>query len=85
MPLEFLYFNSPTVVAVNCDNRKAIGKEKWHKVKFEKSTKNDSIEFREQKTKQKQKTNKQTKKQTNKHTKKQKKIKWKSSFKSTNS
>ena len=71
MPLEFIYFNSPPVVAVNCDNRKAMGKEKWHKVNFEKSTKNDSIEFGEQK-----KTNKQTNKQ---------KIKWKSSFKSTNS
>ena len=23
-----------------------MGKEKWHKAKFEKSTKNDSIEFR---------------------------------------
>ena len=65
MPLEFIYLNSSPVVAVNCDNRKAMGKEKWHKVKFEKSTKNDSIEFREQKTKQKQKANKQTKKQTN--------------------
>ena len=85
MPLEFIYLNSPPVVAVNCDNRKAMEKEKWHKVKFEKSTKNDSIEFREQKTK-KQKTNKQkNKKKTNKHTNKQKKIKWKSSFKSTNS
>ena len=41
-----------------------MGKEKWHKVKFEKSTKNDSIEFREQKTKQK--TNKQTHQQTKK-------------------
>ena len=66
MLLEFIYLNSPPVVAVNCDNRKAMGKEKWHKVKFEKSTKNDSIEFREQKTKQKQ-TNKQTNKKTNKH------------------
>ena len=56
MPLEFIYLNSPPVVAVNCDNRKAMGKEKWHKVKFEKSTKNDSIEFRKQ-------TNKKTKKQ----------------------
>ena len=65
MPLEFIYLNSPPVVAVNCDNRKAMGKEKRHKVKFEKSTKNDSIVFREQKTKQKQKANKQTKKQTN--------------------
>ena len=76
MPLEFIYLNSPPVVAVNCDNRKAMGKEKWHKVKFAKSSKNDSIEFREQKTKQKQ---------TKKHTNKQKKIKWKSSFNSANS
>ena len=51
MPLEFIYLNSPP------DNRKAMGKEKWHKVKFEKSTKNDSIEFREQNTKE-QKNNK---------------------------
>ena len=51
MPLEFIYLNSPPVVAVNCDNRKAMGKEKWHKVKFEKSTKNDSIEFRKKKRK----------------------------------
>ena len=49
MPLQFIYLNSPPVVAVNCDNRKAMGKEKWHKVKFEKSTKNDSIEFRKKK------------------------------------
>ena len=53
MPLKFIYLNSPTVFAVNCDNRKAMGKEKWHKVKFEKSTKNDSIEFRKQKQKNK--------------------------------
>ena len=58
MPLEFIYLNSPPVVAVNCDNRKAMGKEKWHKVKFEKSTKNDSIEFREQKRKKNKQTNK---------------------------
>ena len=51
-----------------------MGKEKWHKVKFEKSTKNDSIEFR----KQNKKTNK--KKQTKK---KQDKIETK--FNSTNS
>ena len=51
MPLEFIYLNSPPVVAVNCENRKAMGKEKWHKVKFEKSTKNDSIEFRKKKDK----------------------------------
>ena len=82
MPLEFNYLNSPPVVAFNCDNRKAMGKEKWHKVKLEKSTKNDSIEFRKQK-KNKQ-TKKQTSKQTNKKTTKQK-GKWKSNFKSTNS
>ena len=63
MPLEVIYLNSPPVVAVNCDNRKAMGKEKWHKVKFEKTTKNDSIEFRKQK---KEQTNKQKNKQTNK-------------------
>ena len=62
MLLEFIYLNSPPVVTVNCDNRKAMGKEKWYKVKFEKSTKNDSIEFREQKTKKTIKTNKQTNK-----------------------
>ena len=43
MPLEFIYLNSPPVVAVNCDNQKAMGKEKWHKTKFEKSTKSYSI------------------------------------------
>ena len=63
MPLGFIYLNSPTVVAVNCDNRKAIGKEKWHKVKFEKPTKNDSIDFREQK---KKKETMNTSKPTNK-------------------
>ena len=70
MPLEFIYLNSPPVVAVNCDNRKAMGKEKWQKLKFEKSTENDSIEFRKQNKKNKQ-TNKKTK--------------WKPNFKSTNS
>ena len=63
MPLDFIYLNSPPVVAVNCDNRKSMGKEKWHKVKFEKSTKNDSIEFRKQNKKNNNKKNKQTKKQ----------------------
>ena len=72
MPLELIYLNSPPVVAVNCDNRKAMGKEKWHKVKFEKSTKNDSIRFRKQKQ-----PNKQTNKQTNKY---KKKTKWKSNL-----
>ena len=77
MPLEFIYLNSLPVAAVNCDNRKAMGKEKWHKVKFEKSTKNDSIEFRKQK-----KTDKQKKKKKKKH---KRRTKWKSNFKSTNS
>ena len=76
MPLEFIYLNSPPVVAVNCDNRKAMGKEKWHKVKFEKSTKNDSIEFRKQN---------KNKKQTNKQTNGNQRTKWKSNFQSTNS
>ena len=49
MRLEFIYLNSLPVVAVNCDNRKAMGKVKWHKANFEKSTKNDSIEFRKKK------------------------------------
>ena len=60
MLLKLIDLNSPPVFAVNCDNQKAMGKEKWHKVKFEKSTKNDSIEFRKQKNKQ---TNKQKKRQ----------------------
>ena len=38
MQLIFIYLNSPP-----------MGKEKWHKAKFEKSTKNDSIEFRKKK------------------------------------
>ena len=66
MLLEFIYLNSPLAVAVNCDNRKAMGKEKWHKIKFEKSTKNDSIEFREQNTKKQKKTTIKTNKPTNK-------------------
>ena len=61
MPLEFIYLNSPPVVAVTFDNQKAMGKQKCHKVKFEKSTKNNSIEFR----KQNKKTNKQTNKRQN--------------------
>ena len=52
MPLQFLYLNSPPVVAVNCDNQKAMGKEKWHKVNFEKSTKKIAQSL-ENKTKQK--------------------------------
>ena len=49
MSLRFIDLNSPPVVAVNCDNRKAMGKGKWHLTKFEKSTKNDNIEFRRKK------------------------------------
>ena len=51
MPLKFIYLNLPPVVAVNCDNPKAIWKEKWHKAKFEKSTKYDSIKFRKKMSK----------------------------------
>ena len=46
MPLEFIDLNSPVV---NWNNRKTMGKEKWHKTKFEKSTKNDKMEFRKKK------------------------------------
>ena len=46
MPLEFINLNSPPVVAVNCDNRKAMGKEKWHKKRLERSSKNNNIELR---------------------------------------
>ena len=79
MPLEFIYLNSHPVVAVNCDKRKAMGKEKWHKVKFEKS-KRMIAQSSENKKQKKQKN-----KQTNKQTKDKKKTKWKSNFKSTNS
>ena len=53
-----------------------MGKEKWHNVKFEKSAKNDSIEFREQKTNKKKNTNKQTNKRTNKQKKDKMEIKF---------
>ena len=50
MPIRFIDLNFPPVVAVNCDNQKAMGKEKWHRMKFEKSTtKNVNIEFRQKK------------------------------------
>ena len=49
MPLEFTDLNSSPVVVVNCDNRKVMGKEKWHGTRFEKSAKNDNIEFRKKK------------------------------------
>ena len=46
-----IHLSYAPVVAVNCDNQKAMEKEKWHKEKFEKSTKNDSIKFRKIKAK----------------------------------
>ena len=49
MPLEFIDLNSPPVVAVNCDNGKAMGKEKWRRTRFDKSTKTDNIECRKKK------------------------------------
>ena len=59
--------------------QKAIEKEKWHKVKFEKSTKNNRIEFSEQKTNKQTKKKNQQNKQTNKE-----RTTWKSNFKSRN-
>ena len=46
MPLEFIDWNSSPIVAVNCDNRKAIRKGKWHRRRLTKSRKNDIIDFR---------------------------------------
>ena len=46
MPLKFIDLNSPPVVAVNCDYGKAMGKEKWRRKKFDKSTKIGNIECR---------------------------------------
>ena len=37
MLLEFIGLNSLPVVAVNCDNQKAMKKEKWHRTRLEKS------------------------------------------------
>ena len=36
---EFTDLNSPPVAEVNCDNRKAMGKERWHRTRLQKSTK----------------------------------------------
>ena len=44
MPLEFIYLNAPEK-----GNGKAMGKEKWHRARLEKSTKHDNIEFRKRK------------------------------------
>ena len=49
IPFEFIDSNSSPAVAVNCDNRKAIGKEKCHRTRFEKSTKNDNLKFSKKK------------------------------------
>ena len=46
VPLEFTDLSSPPIVAVNCDNQNVMWKEKGHIMRFEKSTKNDNIEFR---------------------------------------
>ena len=48
MPLEFTELNSSPVVTVNCDNRKAMGKEQWNRSRLEKSTKNDNIGVQEE-------------------------------------
>ena len=45
MPLEFNNLNSLPVVAVNCDNGKAIRKEKWQRASLERSTKNNNMEL----------------------------------------
>ena len=42
MPLEFINLSFPPVVAVNCDNRKAMGK-KWHRMSLKRSTENNDI------------------------------------------
>ena len=48
MLLELIDLNSPPVLTVNCDNRKAMGKEKWHRTRLEKSAKNGNVEFRKE-------------------------------------
>ena len=48
MLLELIDLNSPPVLTVNCDNRKAMGKEKWHRTRLEKSAKNCNVEFRKE-------------------------------------
>ena len=45
MPVEFVDLNSRLVAAVNCDNRRAMVKEKWYTTWLEK-LKTDHIEFR---------------------------------------
>ena len=45
MPREFIDLNSPSVVAVNCDNQKTMGKEKWLRTRLENQQEKDNIEF----------------------------------------
>ena len=45
MPLEFINLSSPPVAKVNCDNGKAMGKEKWPRTNLEKSTKINNMEL----------------------------------------
>ena len=45
MPFEFINLNPSLFVAVNCDNRKAMRKEKVHRSRLERSTKNNNIEL----------------------------------------
>ena len=56
VPLDITDLNSPPAVAVNCDNRKAMAKEQWHRKRLEKSTKHDKIELKK-KTMTKRKSN----------------------------
>ena len=49
MPPEFIDLNSPPVVTANRDKQKAMGKEKWHRRRSEKSTKNDNRVQKEKK------------------------------------
>ena len=44
--IELVNLNFLSVVAVTCDNSEAMGKEKCHKTKLPKSTKNNNIKFR---------------------------------------
>ena len=49
MPIEVIDSNSPPVVAVYCDKRNVMTKEKWHRTRLEKATKKEKIDFRKKK------------------------------------
>ena len=49
MLLKFIDLNSPPGFAVNCDNQKAMEKEKYLRKGFEESTKNGDIELKKKK------------------------------------